>query len=641
MTNSGRYGGIHSSPVEVGYTAGHHSIEETIHDEIINIGLPSIRPLLETSFLEWLQETGGTPFFRNLSIWLFTQKGELLLKHGEFGADRLSPISRAAEEALMLGKAVRYEWSECAAYITVVRDFRNELPIAAIAFIAEKSDQLNDQSAELAAILWRGCLYRALDRQYIKQLIENRELQAKETQRSDSLFQAAKRLYDQIDVSAVLTEMLASLGILYPGADVLLYLSQDYHHEDLRVRPLMFKHTSHDLVAKAFLEGKYAIEPQLDGSVEMAVPMSGKQAIYGVLCASFKTIDWDDTVLPGFMLLADSAGTAFENAKLYEQSNKLIDELRLINELTKQLNQSLRLNQIFQFVVAELLKIFKADYCCVLQLDKTTKQFVVMSTNIPQTSNDQFLADYGFCGIILRTKEPLIISDYWETRVVDSLLMDTTGSRSLVASPILAENEVVGVALIMNHMPNYFSYDNYKLLHVICSHIALAVTNASLHAEVRRMVITDNLTGLHARHYLNEQIQRRQKKDRLGSLILVDIDYFKQVNDTFGHLVGDRILVQVSEIIKNSIRQDDIAARWGGEELAVYLPGIQWDQAYRIAERILTKVKEETDPKVTVSCGVSEWTADSDKISVESLFYRADMALYEAKHNGKNCIFVR
>ena len=84
----------------------------------------------------------------------------------------------------------------------------------------------------------------------------------------------------------------------------------------------------------------------------------------------------------------------------------------------------------------------------------------------------------------------------------------------------------------------------------------------------------------------------------------------------------------------------DIAARWGGEELAVYLPQVSKDQAIRIAERIRRRVMEETHPQVTVSCGVSDWNWEEDKISVESLFYRADMALYQAKHNGRNQIQI-
>jgi diguanylate cyclase (GGDEF)-like protein len=121
---------------------------------------------------------------------------------------------------------------------------------------------------------------------------------------------------------------------------------------------------------------------------------------------------------------------------------------------------------------------------------------------------------------------------------------------------------------------------------------------------------------------------------------VVDIDNFKRVNDTYGHQVGDKILIQASNIIKSSIRDSDVAARWGGEELTVYLPQVAKDQSLRIAERIRQRVMNETSPQVTVSCGVSDWNWEEDKISVESLFYRADMALYEAKHNGRNQIKI-
>ena len=173
--------------------------------------------------------------------------------------------------------------------------------------------------------------------------------------------------------------------------------------------------------------------------------------------------------------------------------------------------------------------------------------------------------------------------------------MDITGSRSLIAAPIMANTEVCRHHHGVEHKAELFFYENYKLLQVMCTHIGLAISNASLHAEVRRMVITDNLTGLHASHYLNEQIQSRQRKDPFGSLILVDIDHFKQVNDTYGHQIGDRILIRVSDVIRSRIGKGDIAARWGGEELAIYLPEIRAEQAYRVAERIRAGVEQETD----------------------------------------------
>ncbi|MEH7087239.1 GGDEF domain-containing protein, partial [Neobacillus drentensis] len=194
--------------------------------------------------------------------------------------------------------------------------------------------------------------------------------------------------------------------------------------------------------------------------------------------------------------------------------------------------------------------------------------------------------------------------------------------------------------MLSHRDPNYFSYDNFKLFQVLSTHIGLAIANASLHAKVQRMANHDHLTGLYARHYLNDHVNQKQKIDFCGSLIVVDIDHFKQINDTYGHQTGDEILCQVSEVIRTSIRETDIAARWGGEELAIYFPQLTKTQTLRVAERIRTRVEAETSPGVTVSCGISEWNWDDEKISVESLFYKADMALYQAKHGGRNQIQV-
>lgn len=470
---------------------------------------------------------------------------------------------------------------------------------------------------------------------------QQRELEFK---KHDILFEASKKLHAKIDVHSVLTEVLDCMKSVYPNMQVDLLLSQDNDSTNLAVKPLIFQSTEDDIRTRAFMEGKVIFEPFSDSSGSstgnLAAPLSGKQGVYGVLYMQSKHDLIDTSDLQFISLLADSAGSAFENAKLYEQSNVMINELRLINEITKQLNQSLRLNEIFNSATSEILSIFGADYSCILQSDKNSEKLIVQATNLPAMFHETFTLSQGFSGLVYTTKEPIIISDYWSNDGVKSRLMQMTNSRSLIGSPILVNGQVEGVILVVHSKPNFFSYDNYKLLQVLSGHIGLAMTNASLHSEVKRMVITDNLTGLYVRHYLDEQANLMQKKDFCGSLIVVDIDNFKRVNDTYGHQVGDKILIQVSQIIKSSIRDSDIPARWGGEELAVYLPQVAKDQTIRIAERIRLRVLQETNPQVTVSCGVSDWNWEEDKISVESLFYRADMALYQAKNNGRNQIQI-
>jgi diguanylate cyclase (GGDEF)-like protein len=175
------------------------------------------------------------------------------------------------------------------------------------------------------------------------------------------------------------------------------------------------------------------------------------------------------------------------------------------------------------------------------------------------------------------------------------------------------------------------------LFEILAQHANLAIMNASLHSEMEHMVITDNLTGLYNRKYLDDHMTLSLTRDHHGTLLVIDIDHFKQINDTYGHQSGDNVLRQVARIIRENVRESDIAARWGGEEFAVYLPHVELNQGVQIAERIRKNVELKTNPKVTISCGISYWDRSKDgKVTVESVFAIADEVLYEAKKAGRN-----
>ena len=144
----------------------------------------------------------------------------------------------------------------------------------------------------------------------------------------------------------------------------------------------------------------------------------------------------------------------------------------------------------------------------------------------------------------------------------------------------------------------------------------------------------DSLTGLYNRHYFNSQISiitNSTRKSEPTSLIIIDIDFFKKINDTHGHLAGDKILKQVANITKAAIRTNDILARFGGEEFILLLPNANLEQAYLIAERIRKNIEKETN--ITVSLGI---TTLKEIDSIENLIDRADKALYLAKQQGRN-----
>lgn len=617
--------------------------------------LPYVHSLLAGSFADWIEETDGFPWLGG-PIALIHPDGTTVSVNGEtdgnphpfdqridrLGTTAASVALETCRPTLMRGEehsANALKPYDSIAVPVFTRSTGFPCALLACLLPAGEAHANELKLLQAAALHYRNCLYRRFENIFVGGLLREQKLSQKEERRRDILFAVMRRLNDHIEVESVLSEVLDSLEQLYPICRADLFLSQDYNSSNEKVKPLAFHLSNMDLCKQAFVEGEIR-EARTEERHQLAIPLSGKQGVYGVLRLDLPVGEFEEADIHFLKMLAAAAGAAFEKAKLHEQSNVLVGELRLINELTQRLNRSLKLTDTMQFASAELLNIFQADFCCILQYDAANSRFVVMSANVPEMLDERFPTEYGFCSVLWSTKEPIILSDYRSATPVSSQLMDVTNSRSLLASPLLLNGDVIGAVMITKREANHFSYDNYKLLQVLSAHLGLAMSNASLHAEVRRMVITDNLTGLYARHYLNERIGRKQLRDQSGSLIVVDIDHFKRVNDTFGHQVGDDILTQVSDIIRSSIRDSDIAARWGGEELAIYLPLLSLEQTERVAERIRHRVESETDPQVTVSCGIAEWRATDDKVSVESLFYKADMALYDAKHLGRNRIVV-
>ncbi len=169
-----------------------------------------------------------------------------------------------------------------------------------------------------------------------------------------------------------------------------------------------------------------------------------------------------------------------------------------------------------------------------------------------------------------------------------------------------------------------------------------ALLNAVEHCRVKELAMIDGLTGLLNRRVFDEMLSLEGRKELLPlSLLLIDLDDFKQVNDRFGHQAGDEVLTAVGRVLKESCRGTDVVARYGGEEFAVLLPNTPQAKADEIARRLLRRlgnnifVFNERTHRVTASIGVAT-LAKSSAIAVDQLIYRADQALYRAKREGKN-----
>ncbi|OKP92039.1 diguanylate cyclase [Paenibacillus helianthi] len=618
--------------------------------DIVSYDFPYAASLIVESFREW-RSLAGPAFAKSWNWGVLNFEGKYIDNTNFIGHSEQSwKVQWEAAAAFALESKELYTAHQEAdghqmSFLVLPIFSRGKREIFALLGCAMPQDQYEQgglHTAEAMAAHYETCFYRRFEHVFVSDLAGVHLHAERESNRRSLLFQIVQRMHDNIDVNAVLNEVIDSISAMYPGARLELFMSQDHRSTHPQVKPLPLCWANDDVCAKAFKDGRVALYAGRDDchSVEIGLPLGGKQGVYGVFHMVMDKPSFPEVDLRFLTMVADTAGTAFENAKLYERSNQLIRELRMSNELTQRLNQSLRLGEIFQYAFEELLDMFDADYCCILHMNEEKGGLEAIACNYHPLLGEIIEKSAGLGGKVYATGEALILSDYQNSAGTYSRLMDATGSNSIIATPLSVGGEVRGAIMLTHRDPHFFSYDSYRLLQAMAGHIGLAVGNARLHAEVRRLANRDTLTGLYARHYLDEVIKDKQVTDFCGSLIVVDIDQFKMVNDTYGHQQGDKILKQVSEIVKSSIRQGDIAARWGGEELAVYLPQLGVQQAVFVAERIRNRVMGETKPRVTVSCGIAEWSWTDEKVSVESLFYRADMALYEAKNNGRNLVVI-
>lgn len=190
-------------------------------------------------------------------------------------------------------------------------------------------------------------------------------------------------------------------------------------------------------------------------------------------------------------------------------------------------------------------------------------------------------------------------------------------------------------------------FNKMELMARVKTHLMLKYAFSELKmalVEMERLAKTDGLTGLLNRRSLFEvatqEFSRARRYNRIISILMLDIDHFKRINDTYGHPVGDAVIQEVASILKETLRETDFIGRYGGEEFAVILPETTLEQASEVAERIRYRIHEQTitnefnSLQVTVSLGIATLKAEMN--SVEEMLKQADQALYQAKSNGRN-----
>lgn len=446
------------------------------------------------------------------------------------------------------------------------------------------------------------------------------------------LYRLSIQLFSENNRDVILKRVVEALSKLYPDYTYYLLLSQDSGlSSDLPVKQIQFSDdVTKSLSAQVYMTGEFQMEDRIkERRTYLYAPLSGKQGVYGVLQIITDTITpFSARHLAFVKEFARLAGIALERVILYENSKHQVETLSLVNEFSQKLNANLDLLEIIKIIKNEILTISHAEEVGFVYFRESEPDYI----KIRDESTDYFRTEEGYSfaryllNIVLENEEP-IFSGMFECE-------GRTDFQSVIAIPMDTAFHK-GVAVILHQNRYHFTFQTFKLMEALIQHATLAVTNTLLKDELHRSVITDYLTKLYSRNYLEEKINENMEKGNRGVLLLFDIDNFKNINDQYGHHVGDQVIQQVAHILKECSREKDIPARWGGEELAIYLPDESIHFGLDIANKIREKVQRKTNPNVTVSCGVSAWTEESNDTTVE-LFLRSDQALYEAKSLGKN-----
>jgi diguanylate cyclase (GGDEF)-like protein len=324
-----------------------------------------------------------------------------------------------------------------------------------------------------------------------------------------------------------------------------------------------------------------------------------------------------------------------------------VRELEILNGTARRLSASLQLEELVETVAREACKAIPEAEAVALVHRRAGRDSELIIDGYDRSTDKFFrraLAEgEGMAGWVMSHASARRFDDVSVAADV-SLAGGTQGIRSWLGVPLFLYGECQGVVAVQSTRTSAFTAETQRLLESLALQIAAALQNAHLY----ELAMVDGLTGLFVRRYfdarIEEEIERSKRYGSPFSVVMMDVDDFKQLNDTYGHLVGDRVLRAIANVIKAQMRGVDTAARYGGEELAVILPRTEMVAAYNLAERVRAAIAElriTTDDEppqalgVTISAGISAYP-ESRAGGGEDLVRNADRALYRAKKTGKN-----
>lgn len=395
---------------------------------------------------------------------------------------------------------------------------------------------------------------------------------------------------------------------------------------------------------------------------QLFVPVvSGSRTIGVLSIQSYERHYYKDEELDLLKDLASHCAGALERIWAQEAVSDFVERLKILHAAVNAINASLEMERVCQVVYETVTEVMPCNDFVIDGYDRETNEIIpIYAVEHPgrRVFTNRYVADHGMAGEIVLTKKPLLFHnkkemDESEIKFEQFGTFEEDPTESILAAPMILHGEIYGMVSAQSYEANAYNEDDLYLLEVLASHAAIAIENARLFDSIQQLANTDPLTGILNRRRFFElaelEFAKAENSNIPFSVIMLDVDDFKQFNDRHGHKVGDAVLIRTAETCKISLRVDDIFGRMGGEEFAVALPNTPLDNAVEVATRLRQAIQEgdffeypdlplSDTYNITVSVGVAEYNHTCKTLDV--LLDRADKAMYASKNSGRNQVRV-
>ena len=334
--------------------------------------------------------------------------------------------------------------------------------------------------------------------------------------------------------------------------------------------------------------------------------------------------------------------------------NRQIQELNIFHDVAKALTSSLNLDSILQTIMEKMAEYFRPDTWSLLMVDEEREELyfaIAVGSASEALKNVRLKVGEGIAGWVAKHGERLIVPNVmtdprFAKRIDEMTKLET---RSIICVPVRSKLRVLGVIQLVNVSMENFGEPEVFFLQSLCDYAAIAIENARSVEKIQELTITDDVTGLYnARHLyktLETEVYRSARFGYEFTVLFIDLDHFKQVNDTHGHLIGSKLLAEIGYLIKAQLRLIDYAFRYGGDEFVILLPQTGKDSALVVARRLRDSLRtsmfcneESLNLNVRASIGVATYPHDAK--TPHDVIRQADEMMYLVKNTTRDNIGI-